>query len=143
MMCCEYEKEEIHFQKIIDLVNETQGTDVEIGEVFEIEGRIGWKYAFTQDRRLEVAEYSELIFNNHTRTLADLLLGHVNLIQLPFKPKDGDACYLANIYKEEGYEEGTCRESNKEQQRFLDLNMIFKTKEKAQKRSKEILEKIN
>lgn len=75
------------WQKVLDIVNEVHGTDIKMGEEFEIELGCWNPYKFTNDGIKDSEEGTPEIL------IPYLLSGKRRITQLPWKPKSGETYY--------------------------------------------------
>lgn len=66
---------------------------VEIGEEFKIKGREGAIYKFIVDGLLVSDDDAEKVYTTAHMPLVGLVRGDIEIVKLPWKPKEGEAFY--------------------------------------------------
>ena len=130
------------WQKVLDIINEVQGTDIKMGEEFEIEGDIINPRLYL-NMKITNFGLEDCYGNKHkNNALALLIYGDVKIKTKQFVPKVGEKYFIAGIeevdlYCETYWEDCDCDKL------WLKRGICFKTKEEAIASAKKMLEVAN
>jgi len=120
------------WQKVLDIVKEVQGTDIEMGEEFEVEGHEYEKYKMTE---LGLEDVSE---NYKHFALHKLIRGVMTIKPKKWLPKNGDKLYYICFESSYGFRWTHYHPEDGEHDNVLASGMYAQTEEGI----KEMLAKI-
>ena len=124
------------WQKVLDIINEVQGTNIEMGEEFEIEEYRNYTLKMTEAGLTDAHEVFPKV------TLVELMEGKYKIKPKQWMPKEGERYFVAgieeeNLYCETQWEDCDCDKL------WLKRGICFKTKEEAIALTKRMLEVAN
>ena len=130
------------WQKVLDIINEVQGTAIQMGEEFEIEGDIINPRLYL-NMKITNFGLEDCYGNKHkNNALALLIYGDVKIKTKQFVPKEGKFYYVAAISEDDLYRE-VCYENDSADKLWLERGLWFRTPEEAIALAKKMLEVAN
>ena len=79
------------WEKVLDIINEVQGTDIKMGEEFEIENFIRNPVVMTDEGLID---YNDNVLQNY---LVGLIYGSVRIKPKKWVPKEGEAYFVPDL----------------------------------------------
>ena len=135
--CEKWEEKQMNkWQKVLDIINEVQGTDIQMGEEFYVGGL----------RNIVVMTDSGLR-DNRGFLLSNILVGliaeDIKIKPKQWAPKDGEQCYVADAGSRELFIIWRYSSSSRYDKLILKRGLIRKTKEEAISLAEKMLEVAN
>jgi hypothetical protein len=129
------------WEKVLNIINEVQGTDIEMGEEFDIilaDKTMSYKnpYMFTYDGMVTATNDGHFEPNSK---IGYLISGEVRIKKLPRKPKEGEWYWVPEIYDTgmaSSYTWQDCASDNA----IFNLGIVRYTQEEAIALAKKMLE---
>lgn len=104
---------------------------VEIGEEFKIKGNEGLTYRFNDDELIFNDDNDAKIYNASSVTFTELLNGKMEIVKLPWKPKEGEFYYSFGIFAQTWGVSKICWLQHPFDFALLAKGWVYRTKEEA------------